>query len=98
MRATHSRPGGFSVCYYLGILKLLAAPATNDRSPRYMERALAVARAEHHFELDVIDIDRDAQLVARYGALIPVLMAGATQICCYRLDRKAFDAYFQKLQ
>jgi hypothetical protein len=30
-----------SVCYAPGVLKLLAAPATNDRGPRYMERALA---------------------------------------------------------
>src|SRR5438132_10388959 len=27
--------------YYVAMLKRLAAPATNDRSPRYMERALA---------------------------------------------------------
>lgn len=29
------------MCYDAAVLKLLASPATNDRSPRYMERALA---------------------------------------------------------
>lgn len=38
-RATFS--GGQFVCYAPKVLKLLTAPVTNDRSPRYMERALA---------------------------------------------------------
>lgn len=63
-----------------------------------MERALAACQAEQRFELEVVDIDSDPQLVARFGSLIPVLMAGETQICCYHLDRKAFNAYFHNLQ
>lgn len=63
-----------------------------------MERALAICRDEYDFELEIIDIDRDARLVARFGSFIPVLMSGDTQICCYHLDRKALDAYYQKLQ
>ncbi len=63
-----------------------------------MERALAGCRAERDFELEIIDIDHDPQLVARFGEWIPVLMAGDTQICRYHLDREAFNAYFQKLQ
>jgi Glutaredoxin-like domain (DUF836) len=63
-----------------------------------MERALGDCRSELDFELNVIDIDSDAALVARFGALIPVLMGGTTQICCYRLDRKALHAFFQNLQ
>lgn len=39
-RYTHSM-GRFSVCYSSRVLKLLTAPVTNDRGPRYMERALA---------------------------------------------------------
>ena len=31
------------------MLKLLAAPVTNDRSPRYMERALAAIHQAHAF-------------------------------------------------
>jgi Glutaredoxin-like domain (DUF836) len=63
-----------------------------------MEKALLASRATHDFELEIVDIDSDPQLVARFGELIPVLMAGESQICCYHLDRKAFDAYFQKIQ
>lgn len=63
-----------------------------------MERALAACRPEFNFEFDVVDIDTDAELVARLGAIIPVLMGGATQICHYHLDRKALHAFFQNLQ
>jgi glutaredoxin len=63
-----------------------------------MERALTACHAERDFALEIVDIDSDPSLVARFGEWIPVLMAGQTQICCYQLDRKAFDAYFEKLQ
>lgn len=63
-----------------------------------MERALADCRDKYDFELEIVDIDRDAQLVAQFGSLIPVLMDGDTQICCYHLDDKALHAYFKKLQ
>ncbi len=63
-----------------------------------MERALADCHDKYDFELEIVDIDRDAQLVAQFGSLIPVLMGGDTQICCYHLDDKALHAYFKKLQ
>ncbi len=63
-----------------------------------MERELADCRDKYEFELEIVDIDRDPHLVAQFGSLIPVLMGGETQICCYRLDYKALHAYFEKLQ
>lgn len=63
-----------------------------------MERALEACRPALDFEFDVIDIDSDVELVARFGAFVPVLMGGTTQICCYHLDRKALHAFFQNLQ
>ena len=39
------------MCYRVAVLKILAAPGTNDRGPRYMERALAAFhQASRHGE------------------------------------------------
>ena len=37
-------------------------------------------------ELQLVDIDSKAELQARYGTRIPVLMAGEREICHYTLD------------
>ena len=36
-----------------------------------------------------VDIDRDAELVRRYDAKVPVLCKGHSEICHYFLDEKA---------
>ncbi|MEJ2345293.1 MAG: glutaredoxin family protein [Gammaproteobacteria bacterium] len=54
-----------------------------------MEQQLRRLQPEHGFELAVVDIDGDPALGGEYGLKIPVLMAGAREICHYRLD---FDA------
>jgi thioredoxin reductase (NADPH) len=36
--------------------------------------------------VEVVDISDDDDLEARYGLRIPVLCAGETELCCYRLD------------
>ena len=38
--------------YAFDVLKLLAAPVTNDRGPRYMERALAAIHQESREQED----------------------------------------------
>lgn len=43
------------------------------------------------FTLDIIDVDDDADLQARYGALVPVLMADGKEICHYHLDMAALE-------
>ncbi len=63
-----------------------------------MERDLEPYRARHGFELAVVDIDSNADLVGAYGQYVPVLMAGDTQLCHYQLDRDVLDAYIKKMQ
>lgn len=53
------------------------------------------------FTIDVIDVDADEQLVARYDELVPVLSARKTgaqevQICHYFLDVKKLEAFFNE--
>jgi thiol-disulfide isomerase/thioredoxin len=50
------------------------------------------------FRLEVIDVDSDATLAARYGEWIPVLVANGEEICHYHLDPIALDAYFARIR
>ena len=37
--------------------------------------------------IDIVDVDSDPVLEARYGARVPVLFAGSVELCHYFLDR-----------
>ena len=52
-----------------------------------MIEALRDACAAHPF--DVVDVDSDATLAARYGTSVPVLVADGREICRYHLDLEA---------
>ncbi|MEP6701440.1 MAG: glutaredoxin family protein [Betaproteobacteria bacterium] len=51
-----------------------------------MVAALAALRAEHGFELEVIDVDADPVLEARYNELVPVLQCDGVEVCHHFLD------------
>lgn len=48
--------------------------------------ALEPLRAELGFSVEVVDVDADPALVARYDELVPVLTLGDEEICHYFLD------------
>ncbi|HEX4521919.1 MAG TPA: glutaredoxin family protein [Casimicrobiaceae bacterium] len=52
------------------------------------------ALAEHLPGVAVLEIDVDAEpaLEARWGTLVPVLLADGQEVCHYRLDPGALDA------
>jgi hypothetical protein len=54
-----------------------------------------MARAGAGYTLDIVDVDADPALVARYDELVPVLAAGAGQVelCHYFLDEGALSGY-----
>ena len=54
-----------------------------------MRDALLAAQAAHVFQWREVDIDDDADLLARYGALIPVLCLDEQEICHYFLNPMA---------
>jgi hypothetical protein len=58
-----------------------------------MRDALAPIAAAHGARVVVVDVDADPSLEARYGDLVPVLLAGdaatGVEICHYRLDAAA---------
>jgi glutaredoxin len=60
--------------------------------------ALTPLREEFGVEVDVIDVDEHPGLEERYGELVPVLMAGGTELCHYHLDTDAVRAYLLNLR
>ncbi|ROR32127.1 glutaredoxin family protein [Inmirania thermothiophila] len=54
-----------------------------------MEAALAPWQARLGFALEVVDIEGEPGLEARYGERVPVLTEGETEICFGRLDEAA---------
>ena len=63
-----------------------------------MLAALAPLRHEFGFAVDVVDVDRDAALEQRFGALVPVLMHAGTELCHYHLDASKIRAYLIKIR
>jgi hypothetical protein len=61
-----------------------------------MRMALVPLAAEQPFELEIVDVDSDAELEQRYGEDIPVLLAGQTELCRHRLDAAKVAEYLSK--
>jgi len=89
---------------------LTAAPAREARGPdltllvrAYCHlcdemRAAVLPLAERAgFTVHELDVDADPALEARWGDLVPVLLAGQRELCHYRFDRAAFDAYLESV-
>jgi thioredoxin reductase (NADPH) len=58
-----------------------------------MRAAVAPLAAAAGVAVDELDVDGDPGLEARWGANVPVLLAGERELCHYRLDRAALAAY-----
>ncbi|MEW6612131.1 glutaredoxin family protein [Thermithiobacillus tepidarius DSM 3134] len=46
-------------------------------------------------QLELVDVDSDPALAARYGLLIPVLLAGEQELARYVLDPTRLSAFLQ---
>jgi len=57
-----------------------------------MLQALRGLQPQLGFELQLVDVDRDPELVQRYDEWVPVLCLGEREICHYRLDEQALRA------
>ncbi|MBT2790747.1 MULTISPECIES: glutaredoxin family protein [Paraburkholderia] len=51
-----------------------------------MRAALEPLLAEFGAQVEVIDVDSDPSLEARYNELVPVLLCDGIELCHYRLD------------
>lgn len=51
--------------------------------------ALDRVRAEEPFELEVVDVDTDPELCARYGEEVPVVAVEGRKVAKFRVDEPA---------
>lgn len=58
-----------------------------------MWAALLPYQQQYGFDLDVVDVDADAELEARYNEQVPVLLCGEVEICHWHLDEAALRAF-----
>ena len=54
-------------------------------------------RERHGFELEVVDVDADPELERRFNELVPVLMAGDSEICHWHLDVARLAAHLGEI-
>jgi hypothetical protein len=60
-----------------------------------MQLELFQAQQRYGYELQLVDVDSRAELMADYGHKVPVLTAtGGEEICHYFLDHAALESYF----
>jgi hypothetical protein len=59
---------------------------------------LAMLQGEFGFDVEVIDVDSDAALEERFGALVPVLMHAGKALCHYHLEAGKVRAYLAKIR
>ena len=58
-----------------------------------MEVAMAPLAAEAGATVQVVDVDADPELVARYDEWVPVLLHGDIELCHYHLDATKVREY-----
>jgi hypothetical protein len=58
-----------------------------------MLAALDSLRGEFAIAVDIVDVDSDAALEARFGLLVPVLVHAGTELCHHHLDERKLRAY-----
>jgi thioredoxin reductase (NADPH) len=62
-----------------------------------MEAALAPLAAEFGIDVEVLDVDADEALLARYDELVPVLLHDGSELCHYHLDFAGVRDYLARL-
>ena len=62
-----------------------------------MEVALAPVLADFSAVLQVLDVDADPALEAKYDELVPVLLHGETELCHYFLEEEKVRQYLDGL-
>ena len=61
-----------------------------------MIAGLRAMQALRPFELEVIDVDSDPVLEARYGELVPLLAGMGFELCHYHLDAAKVNDYLDR--
>ena len=71
---------------------------SRDRCRLCDEMVAALLALNVPFVVEVRDVDADPRLAARYGERVPVLLGGEEELCHYRLDAAAVNAWLAKFR
>lgn len=63
-----------------------------------MELALAPIAVEFGVSVNIVDVDGDPALEAKYDELVPVLLHGETELCHYFLDEAKTREYLAQIR
>ncbi|EGZ45983.1 glutaredoxin family protein [Neisseria wadsworthii] len=63
-----------------------------------MRDELKPLQEEFGFELEVVDVDEDAELEAQYNELVPVLLHKGRELCHWHLNEGQVREYLISLQ
>jgi thioredoxin reductase (NADPH) len=62
-----------------------------------MLQALRGLQLQLGFELQLVDVDRDPELVRRYDEWVPVLYLGEREVCHYHLDEQVLRQFLDQV-
>jgi hypothetical protein len=60
--------------------------------------ALEGLRGEYAFDIEILDVDADPELEAKYDELVPVLAANGAELCRYRFDEIKVREYLARFR
>jgi hypothetical protein len=63
-----------------------------------MIAGLHALQAGTPFEIEVVDVDTDPGLEARFGERVPVLVADGAEVCHFHLDVAKVNEYLSKIR
>jgi hypothetical protein len=55
-------------------------------------------QGRYDFDIQVVDVDSDPRLEAKWGDKVPVLLDGEIELCHYHLDVRAVDARLARMK
>ena len=80
------------------VIKLVVYGRTYCHLCDDMIAGLRELQAGQRFELEIIDVDSDPALEARYGELVPVLVGADGELCHYHLDVAKVNDYLNEIR
>ncbi len=60
--------------------------------------AVAPLLDEYGVEMEIVDVDGDPELEARFGEFVPVLLSGNTELSRFRLDMSKVRDYLEEIR
>jgi thioredoxin reductase (NADPH) len=80
------------------VLRLTLISRTYCHLCEEMAMAVAPLLDEYGVEMEIVDVDGDPELEARFGEFVPVLLSGNTELSRFRLDMSKVRDYLEEIR